>query len=38
MSLITEMGNALVVTCGVFGVCYIVLLFADQIARIIKRF
>jgi len=38
MSLIPEMANAFLTTSGVFAVIYIVLLFADQIARIIKRF
>ena len=38
MSLIPEMGDAFLVTAGVFGVIYVVLIFADQIARIIKRF
>ena len=37
MSLIPEMGNALLATGGVLGVCYVILLFADQVARIIKR-
>jgi hypothetical protein len=36
--IITEMADAMLASCGILGVCFVVLLFADQLARVIRRF
>jgi hypothetical protein len=38
MSFIPEMADALLATGGVFGICFVVLVFADQMGRLIRRF
>jgi len=35
--MIPEMADALLATAGVLGVCFVVLLVADRVARVIRR-